>query len=788
MKERAMTSSGLGHQRFKCRIFWRIGRPRVATLVILGIFGFFLAIAVAWFLGEGTVSHIFAQINAGQQHPPTWLEVPNFTNQYLLIPTGVLVLIALAVMKISPQPQVWSRAVVVGIVLAITVRYVAWRSLCTLNLSDALNGIFSIGLFLLEMLMLLASSIQLYLTLKIKDRRWEADQMAVAVKNGTFTPSVDILIPTYNEPSSILQRTIIGCQALDYANKRIYLLDDTRRPEIKKLAEKLGCEYLSRPDNLYAKAGNLNHAISKTNGQLVVIFDADFIPTKNFLSRTVGFFQDETIALVQTPQSFYNHDPIARNLGLENIVTPDEEVFYRHIELIKDGAGSVVCAGTSFVVRRSALEAVGGFVTDSICEDYFTGIRLSAEGYRLRYLDEKLSAGLAAENMAAYLTQRMRWAQGTLQAFFIDANPLTIPGLTFLQRLAHLEGLLTWFTSISRILFLLMPLAYSFLDIIPVRATVAELVYFLVPYYLVPIAVFSWLNRHSRSALFSDFYSLLLCFPLAITVIKTMLHPFGKGFKVTPKGLSRNYFYFNWNLAFPLIFLFLATAVSLCWSLRFFWLGDIGNEWVGTPKEGLLKGMSLGWIWSAYNLVMLAIALLVMLDAPKPEIYDSFALRRLVRLKVGDRAVWGITNLISEIGAEIALTQQPDFLVNREGGSVDLGEIDDSLVILEMVDEGFSCPVASIEFVKNEFSQSCFRNSDSDAFAEFPTVKISFATASLSQYRRLVEMLYCRPGQWKRYETPSEWRSLVLLFKIILSPVALFSKRKQVRAIPVSQV
>ena len=122
--------------------------------------------------------------------------------------------------------------------------------------------------------------------------------------------------------------------------------------------------------------------------------------------------------LVQTPQSFYNPDPIARNLGLENVLTPDEEVFYRQIELIKDGAGSVVCSGTSFVVRRSALEKTGGFVTDSISEDYFTGIRLSAKGYRLIYLDEKLSAGLAAENIAAHLTQRLRWARGSPASIF----------------------------------------------------------------------------------------------------------------------------------------------------------------------------------------------------------------------------------------------------------------------------------------------------------------------------------------------------------------------------------
>jgi cellulose synthase (UDP-forming) len=444
------------------------------------------------------------------------------------------------------------------------------------------------------MLMLASSTLQLFLMLRMKNRRREADLLANQVLDGSFQPSVDILIPTYDEPVFILRRTIIGCQAIEYANKKIYLLDDTRRTEVKQMAAELGCEYMTRPDNRYAKAGNLNHAIAKTNSELIVVFDADFVPTQNFLTRTVGFFQDENVALVQTPQSFYNTDPIARNLGLENVLTPEEEVFYRQIQPIRDGAGSIICSGTSFVVRRSALEAVGGFVTDSLSEDYFTGIRLSAKGYRLVYLDEKLSAGLAAENISAHAIQRLRWARGTLQAFFIKANPLTIPGLRPIQRLAHFEGLLHWFTSISRVGFLIIPLAYSFLGVIPLRANTAELVYFFLPYYLVQLTVFSWLNYRSRSALLSDIYTLVLTFPLALTVIQVMLNPFSKGFKVTPKGTRSDRFYFNWRLAWPLILMFIITAVSLWRNLG---LCMMKGAWAKTVTAELAVQLkALAWV------------------------------------------------------------------------------------------------------------------------------------------------------------------------------------------------
>ncbi|NJL10537.1 MAG: glycosyltransferase, partial [Calothrix sp. SM1_7_51] len=277
-------------------------RFHTATLVLLVLVILSAIIVWAWFAGEGTINSIFSQINAFQQNPPMWLEVPMVTGRYLLVPTVGLFVAMLVVMKMSPQPRVWSRRLVVGMLIFLTGRYLIWRTLSTLNVADPLNGVFSLGLFFLEMLVLVSSTIQLFLMLNLKDRCREAEENSLAVINGHFNPTVDILIPTYNEPEFILRRTVIGCQALDYSNKKIYLLDDTRRPEMKALAEELGCEYLTRPDNRHAKAGNLNNAMNYTHGELIVVFDADFIPTKDFLTRTVGFFQYEKVALVQTPQ------------------------------------------------------------------------------------------------------------------------------------------------------------------------------------------------------------------------------------------------------------------------------------------------------------------------------------------------------------------------------------------------------------------------------------------------------------------------------------------------------
>ncbi|MBD1881914.1 glycosyltransferase [Coleofasciculus sp. FACHB-T130] len=757
-----MTTSYIKNKISKRQVLKRIFRLRMATLLMVGIVVFAAAIATAWFAGEGKISQLFAELNTLQENPPLWLQAP-MKSEYLLVPTVALLVIVLIVMKISPKTDAWSRFLVVGILLGLTGRYIVWRSLSTLNVADPLNGVFSLGLFFMEMLMLSSSTIQLFLMLNVKERHREADQMAKSVIDGSFLPTVDIFIPTYNEAVFIVKRTIIGCQALDYPNKTVYLLDDTKRPEMHKLAEELGCEYKTRLDNRHAKAGNLNHAFPQTSGELIVVFDADFIPNKNFLTRTVGFFQDETVALVQTPQSFYNSDPIAYNLGLEHVLTPEEEVFYRQIQPIRDAAGSVICSGTSFIVRRSALEAAGGFATNSLSEDYFTGICLSAQGYQLIYLDEKLSAGLAAENIAAHATQRLRWAQGTLQAFFIEENPLTISGLSPLQRLAHLEGLLHWFTSLSRVYFLFIPLAYSFFGVIPVRAMIGELLYYFLPYYVVQLSVFSWLNYRSRSALLTDIYTLVLCIPLALTVLQAMLKPFSKEFKVTPKGISRDRFSFNWNLAWPLIILFIASVVSLWRNLG---MCIITGNWQRLETYGateVYKGIGLGWIWSGYNLLMIGIALLILLDVPKPDIYEWFDLRRVIRLNVAGQKFWGITTIISEAGAQIALT--------HGGLANDTSEM--LPVTLEIMEEKLE--------LQGKIIHTGFRD-------EYPTVQVAFEKLNLKQYRCLVEMLFCRPGQWKRREAPGEFGSLLLILKILLRPRILFDREPQVRAIAVSKI
>ncbi|MEM1172747.1 MAG: glycosyltransferase [Cyanobacteria bacterium P01_H01_bin.35] len=752
-----MTTSNIAKKyiksRFNSLIFMKF---RLATLLLIGGVTLLTIIMVAWFTRIGQIDEFFAQIHYFQENPPIWVQVPTENSKYLVLPTILLFLIAQGIMKISPKPKNWSRILVVGILLGLTIRYLSWRSLSTLNLIDPVNGIFSLGLLGLEILTLSSSILLLFLMLKFKPRRGEADYFSQEILDQTFMPSVDIFIPTYDEAEFILERTVIGCQAIDYPNKKVYLLDDTNRPAVKKLADKLGCEYLTRDNNTYAKAGNLNHALSQTNGEFIVVFDADFIPTKNFLIRTLGFFQNKQIALVQTPQTFYNIDPISRNLGLENILTSEEEIFYRQVQPIRDSSDGVGCVGTSFVVRRKALESVGGFVTESICEDYFTGIRLSAKGYRQVYLEEKLSAGLAAENISSHAIQRLRWARGTLQAFFINSNPLTISGLGSIQRLSYSQAILHWFTNISTFGFLLIPLVYNFLDVIPIKATVGEYLYFFLPYYLVNFTVFSWLNYRSRSAMLSNFYGVILAFPMAVTIIKSLLNPFSQGFKVTPKGIKSDRYFFNWNLAWPLVLLFGFNSISLWFNLCKF----IDGGWAVTEQA---KSWNLGLFWNGYNLLMIGVALLILIDVPKPDIFEWFNLRRVVKLGINNQTFWGVTTQISEVGAEIEINQKiPSNLVGKN-----------LPVRLKIIDEKI-CLAGKITNIEMS--------------GEFPCIKVKFEKVNLSEKRQLIELLFCRPGQWQRRETPGELKSFWLLLRVLLKPRFIFERKPKEKAMEVGQL
>jgi cellulose synthase (UDP-forming) len=250
-------------------------------------------------------------------------------------------------------------------------------------------------------------------------------------------PSVDVLIPTYNEPLSIIKPTILSAKNIDWPKDRlrVYVLDDGRRPEIRDFAEQCGVGYITRADNSHAKAGNLNHALKQTAGEFVAVFDCDHVPTRSFLQLTMGgFLQDPKLGLVQTPHHFYTRDPFERNLGTGGKVPNENELFYGVTQPGNDFWNTAFFCGSCAVLRRSALEDVGGVAVETVTEDAHTSLRMQRRGWNSSYINIPQAAGLATATLRHHVTQRTRWARGMTQILRLD-NPLLGKGLRLAQRL-----------------------------------------------------------------------------------------------------------------------------------------------------------------------------------------------------------------------------------------------------------------------------------------------------------------------------------------------------------------
>ncbi len=664
---------------------------------------------------------------------------------YIFVPTIFFFIISRILIKFCSSKRAVSRLIVISILIFLTIRYLLWRSFYTLNLTTTASSIISYLLLGLEIIAWLFPNIEMILAINIKNRNREADQMQLAVINQKYNPSIDILIPTVNESIDILKKTIVACQALDYDNKKIYLLDDGKREDIKKLATLLNCNYITRKEHKYAKAGNLNNAINLTNGDLIVVFDADFIPTTNFLTRTVGFFQKENVALLQTQQHFYNHDIISKNLGLDRFFSNlTDDFFSKRTQPVKDYYNSAMCYGSSFLVRREYLKKIGGFDTDTICEDFFTCTRLLAQKYQTIFLNERLSAGLVPENIPSLFNQRMRWAQGTIQGFFIQGNPLTLKGLTVMQRLHCFLIMTGWFLNfITLLFFTILPFSLIF-GIIPFQFSLAQWIDYFLPLYIFHFSIFFWLNDNCASKLIIDFYSFILTFPVCVAIIKTLINPFEKRFKVTPKGVSNKRLIFHWKLAFPLILIWLFTVFSTIICLQF--LFNFNQE---LPLISLFNqsDYSVGVVlfWNTYYLIIIGLAILAFIDFPQSDSAFWLNIRKKINLSFQDKNFSSYSTLISEKGIIVELNNYPELSLLKNNSTVELEFMGDNFKL-----EG---NVINIDFKK-----------------EIVRLKIDFVLRNLNEYRQLIKIIFCTPNRWEERKPPGEIKSFLLLLKALFKP------------------
>ncbi|HEV3280358.1 MAG TPA: glycosyltransferase [Acidimicrobiales bacterium] len=411
-----------------------------------------------------------------------------------------------------------------------------------------------------------------------------------------WRPTVDVFVCTYDEGLDLLGATLVGCSRITYPHTT-WVLDDGRREPVRELAARFGANYLTRPTNEHAKAGNVNHALDHTSGQVVLILDADHVPQPDILDATIGYFDDPSVAVVQTPHDFGNLD------SFQHFETGrhDQSMFFEVIMPGKDRHNGAFWCGSAAVILRHALLGIGGIATETVAEDFHTTIRLHRSGWHTRYHDETLVQGLAPHDLASFLLQRDRWARGNLAVLRTPENPVVASGLSLKQRLSYISSLLAYFVPIQRLAMLAVLVAMLVTGRLPLHATLWQLALFWVPWMALNLGASSRLCRGEVS-MWDGAYSAHLTTEIFLRACFVLVHPFRTSFRVTPKdGIDGG----GWTAARQLR-LVLAMAVVLASAIVVRALAAFGV----VPLPGL-RGVALaaGMGFAAWELVLVTATL-----------------------------------------------------------------------------------------------------------------------------------------------------------------------------------
>lgn len=493
----------------------------------------------------------------------------------------------------------------------LAIRYILWRSTQSLIYTGPLDFIGMSLLYLCEIYGFVLLFLGMYVNL------WPITNSSPALSdNPDDLPTVDVLIPTYNEPDEIIRITAIAATQIDYPREklRVYICDDggtlnkrnnpdsmreawNRHYRLRHMAAELGINYITRETNRHAKAGNLNHALNYTDGELLLILDCDHVPTTDILQRTAGhFLADPKLFLVQTPHFFINPTPIEKNLSGVGNPSGENDMFYRTIHPSLDSWNASYFCGSAAILRRNHLMEAGGICGKTITEDAETAFQLHSKGYNSLYIEQPMVCGLSPENYDDYVLQRTRWAQGMLQMFIMN-NPLFTPELSWPQRICYFNSCFYWFFGIARFFYFVAPALFLILGLQIYHASSAQIIAYVVPYILSVYIIMDFLYAKARQSFFSEIYESIQSIFLIPAVISVLLNPYKPSFKVTPKGQKQYDIFLN-PRATAFFIIVIVNVVALIWA---------GIKWINEPlwREVIL----ITSIWCVFNLGLAIVSL-----------------------------------------------------------------------------------------------------------------------------------------------------------------------------------
>jgi cellulose synthase (UDP-forming) len=600
--------------------------------------------------------------------------------------------------------------ILITLSIAVSTRYIWWRLTETMQFSSEIEAFLGIGLILAELYAWLV------LVLGYIQTAWPLHRPPVALPEDLIEwPTVDLLIPTYNEPLSVVQNTILGALSVDYPldKLKIYILDDGRREEFREYAEACGIGYITRDNNLHAKAGNLNHALSVTNGELLALFDSDHVPTRAFLQLTIGWFlRDPRLSLVQTPHHFYSPDPFERNLRAGTTVPNEGQLFYGLIQDGNDLWNAAFFCGSCAVIRRRAVEDIGGFATQTVTEDAHTALRLHRAGWNSAYLRLPLAAGLATERLAIHVGQRMRWARGMTQIFRID-NPMLGRGLGIGQRICYLNAMLHFFFGLPRFVFLTAPLCYLMFRLNIIAASGLMVIVFAAPHLIHSTVTNSRLQSRYRHSFWGEIYESVLALYILRPTLGTLINPKRGKFNVTEKGglLPRDYF--DYKIVRPHLIIMGLLIVAMIIGVVRWILSDFIDSEV----------LMLNVAWAIFNLLTIAAAVAVGRETRqlRTSVRLGLELPGIIYLPDGQSLVTRSRNLSTTGGM---------FVIARPQGI----ELNDVVQIeLPIGDRTAVMPARVVAW-------------------DGEVLRVAFEQLTLRQQRDLVRVVLCRADAWLDWE------------------------------------
>lgn len=564
------------------------------------------------------------------------------------------------------------RVLILSLAVFITLRYWIFRTFHTLGYTGFFDSVAMLSLYLAETYAIVIYFLGIFVNISPLKRH-----PLNLLEDKNILPSVDIFIPTYNEPLEIIKTTIIACKQIKYPQDKIniFILDDgsttqkrnDREPEkalqawhryeeLKSLAKEMEVNYITREKNEHAKAGNLNNALWLTSkgfegyetkgsewfcfgkppskgGELILVLDCDHVPTFDILEKTVGFFlRDDKLFLVQTPHFFINPTPIERNLGTYAESPGENEMFYGEIHRGLDFWNSSFFCGSGALLRRKYLEEVGGFAGKTITEDAETSLTLHSKGYRSVYLKKPLICGLSPETFDDFITQRSRWTQGMIQIFMLK-NPLKQKGLRWYQKLCYLNNCIFWFFGLARIIFIFAPLMYLLFNLRLYNVSTEQILTYAIPHLACSLSVSNYLYGKVRHPFFSEVLETAQSFFLIFPTIGAILNPLSPTFRVTPKGTSLKESTIN-SRVFTFYFLLILCLVGIYAGI---------NKWLYSPLER--GAVAVCMAWTLFNLSMIIACI--------GALYELRQIRRYHRILVEEEALLIIPEKLKSLKATI---------------------------------------------------------------------------------------------------------------------------------------